>query len=140
MNNQTFIRDCMRGAITRDRKHGNLIYRGGVLYSYGEHYPLAVKINGRWIVNDARYSNTTRRHICYAKYLADAAIPFRAIQNGWGTGRFSSSSEDMRDQAEHIMRVAVEKLVKLRSNAHRKREQYMEDIAQARRVLDIVGA
>lgn len=33
-----------------------------VVYSYGEHYPMFVCINGHWFENDDGYSRTTSRH------------------------------------------------------------------------------
>lgn len=47
------------------RRHNTVFERGGVLYSYGEHYPLARRYdqnNGVIIVNSNGYSNTTATH------------------------------------------------------------------------------
>jgi len=33
-----------------------------IVYSYGEHYPMFVYINGHWFENDDGYSRTTSRH------------------------------------------------------------------------------
>jgi len=39
---------------------------GRTLYSYGAHWPLAAWINGRFHINDARYSVTTSKHRSFA--------------------------------------------------------------------------
>jgi len=33
-----------------------------VVYSYGEHYPMFVYINGHWFENEDKYSPTTSKH------------------------------------------------------------------------------
>jgi hypothetical protein len=33
-----------------------------VVYSYGKHWPLFAKINGRWIENENRFSVSTSKH------------------------------------------------------------------------------
>jgi len=33
-----------------------------IVYSYGRHWPLFAKINGRWIENENRYSVSTSKH------------------------------------------------------------------------------
>jgi len=46
--------------------NGQFYTDGRVLYSYGEHWPVAAWINGRLHVNDARYSTTTSKHRSFA--------------------------------------------------------------------------
>jgi hypothetical protein len=45
-----------------DRHYGNLLTEGGVLFSYGHHFPLAVPIPGGYLLNGDRYSVTTTQH------------------------------------------------------------------------------
>ncbi len=33
-----------------------------IVYSYGEHYPMFIHINGHWFENDYGYSRTTNKH------------------------------------------------------------------------------
>lgn len=48
--------------------NGSLYHVGNELYSYGNHYLLAIKLNnGGYLVNTDRYSSTTNKHKCYAK-------------------------------------------------------------------------
>ena len=42
---------------------GSVYFRQGVLYSYGEHFPMAFKLSdGRYLINGDRYSVTTSAH------------------------------------------------------------------------------
>ena len=55
-------------AFKPDTRHGNLFTDGnGTMYSYGHHYPLLFKVNGLSFVNVRGYSNTTAKHISYAR-------------------------------------------------------------------------
>lgn len=74
MDNKTFIQQCVRGEMKDGRRANNVIFRGGVVYSYGTHYPLLIPIAGRWIVNEHGYSTTTARHISIARAYANYSI------------------------------------------------------------------
>lgn len=43
----------------------------GIVYSYGAHYPLAFRVAGLDFINTVGYSNTTQRHILWAKQALD---------------------------------------------------------------------
>lgn len=43
----------------------NMFFEGNVIYSYGHHFPIAIKYNGKLLWNDDRYSNSTARHQSY---------------------------------------------------------------------------
>lgn len=48
--------------------NGSLYHVKNELYSYGNHYLLATKLNnGGYLVNTDRYSSTTNKHRCYTK-------------------------------------------------------------------------
>lgn len=50
----------------------------GDIFSYGYHYPLLFEVAGQWFINDAGYSNTTARHIYWAKQaLGYSATPVK---------------------------------------------------------------
>jgi hypothetical protein len=51
------------------------------VYSYGRHYPLLVNISDKWILNDRGYSNTTAKHISYARSYADYVMAMGSEQN-----------------------------------------------------------
>lgn len=43
----------------------NMFFEGNVIYSYGYHFPMAIKWNGYVLYNDERYSVSTCKHQCY---------------------------------------------------------------------------
>jgi len=73
---------------------GHIFYEGDRLYSYGHHFPLAVKCqNNGYILNGDRYSNTTSHHQWLTRDVADShrrnttgegthhcIIPFSSLQ------------------------------------------------------------
>ena len=40
----------------------NFYFRGNIIYSYGRHFPVAIKYAGRLLFNEHRYSVTTSKH------------------------------------------------------------------------------
>lgn len=51
-----------------ETSNGSLYHMKNELYSYGNHYLLATKLNnGGYLVNTDRYSSTTNKHRCYTK-------------------------------------------------------------------------
>jgi len=40
----------------------NLFIEGNVLYSFGRHYPLAIRFSDGWAINTEGYSQSTSRH------------------------------------------------------------------------------
>lgn len=78
---------------TRFFTGGNIYYEKDVLYSYGRHFPLAVRCKNGYILNGDRYSNTTSGHQSLTRSLAEnhnqetsnrkthhCIIPFSALQ------------------------------------------------------------
>ena len=67
---------------SKDAKSSGMIYMNGVLYSYGTHWPLAIRtsfdgINGVY-VNMTKRSITTQKHVnLVTKALTQADIAFR---------------------------------------------------------------
>lgn len=64
---------------------GNLFFEGDILYSYGYHFPLAIRVGSLYILNGDRYScTTTTKHQSPLFNLVDNAqrveIPFSALQ------------------------------------------------------------
>ena len=43
----------------------NMFFEGDTIYSYGYHFPIAIKWKGYLLFNDDRYSNSTARHQSY---------------------------------------------------------------------------
>ena len=74
MKNIDYIQD---NAFKPSTSHGNLYTdSNGTMYSYGYHYPLLFKVNGLSFVNVRGYSNTTAKHISYARPLAQFEVKF----------------------------------------------------------------
>lgn len=64
---------------------GNVFFRGPILYSYGYHFPMAVRHpSGLYIVNGDRYSPTTSKHQSYLFSTIPnnqrVQIPFSALE------------------------------------------------------------
>ena len=63
MNNKSFITDFLNNQYRTDKKNSNLFYENFILYSYGYHYPLCIKLkDNHFIINNSGYSMTTSRH------------------------------------------------------------------------------
>ncbi|HEY5631627.1 MAG TPA: hypothetical protein VIR31_05830 [Nitrososphaeraceae archaeon] len=61
MKNQEVINNFIMGN-TEKGKGSNLFFENDVLYSYGYHFPLCLKINHAFIINSNSYSMTTAIH------------------------------------------------------------------------------
>ncbi len=84
MRSQSSLVDRFRtGAVTGSASH--MFIEGPVLYSYGHHFPLAVK--GKWgsdlkyLLNGDRYSSSTsqQQHLCIRSLTPNVQIPFSAL-------------------------------------------------------------
>jgi len=61
--NQEVFHIFASGTQSQGRSHnGNVYFDGDVLYSYGSHFPLAIKYKGRVLLNGDSYSVTTSKH------------------------------------------------------------------------------
>lgn len=70
MKNETIILKFINGEVKGRTK--NLFIEGEVLYSYGYHFPLCLRLNDlnggyKFIVNKSKYSMTTSRHQGYLR-------------------------------------------------------------------------
>lgn len=95
MDNKEFIEswfDCKVNNQRVKRHHyGHLYADDDGVYSYGQHFPLAVLCENGFLLNGDRYSNTTTTHqsltrsacmeICAANNLKFAVIPFTVLNN-----------------------------------------------------------
>lgn len=92
MNNQSIIHYYFNAeGGPRDRHCGHLLIEGGVLYSYGHHFALAVAIKGGYLLNGDRYSVTTSQHQSIVRHEARECggrvclIPFSALAQALDT-------------------------------------------------------
>lgn len=69
MTTQEFITKTYNTKATKERRCSSVFtdYEG-IVYSYGYHYPLAFHIKGLDFVNEIGYSNTTAKHINWARH------------------------------------------------------------------------
>lgn len=76
MTTKDFIKQAFYGN-TKMQKCSS-VFRDGDnnIYSYGYHYPLLFRVNGKVILNDRGYSSTTGRHIMWA----NQAVNYTAIK------------------------------------------------------------
>ena len=68
MTTAEFIAKTYNTTATRERRCSSVFtdYQGTV-YSYGYHYPLAFRVAGLDFINEQGYSNTTAKHIAWAR-------------------------------------------------------------------------
>lgn len=68
MTTAEFIKKTYNTTSTRERRCSSVFTdEDGVVYSYGYHYPLLFKVEGLDILNVNGYSNTTAKHINWAR-------------------------------------------------------------------------
>jgi len=84
MDNFTFIRDIANGTRTKPGRCGHIFYESGIVYDYGYHYILMVKIGNKWIYNTRKYSSTTARHQSYARQCSAFGMNIPNVQNMGG--------------------------------------------------------
>ena len=66
--NQEVFHIFASGTQSQGRSHnGNVYFEGHTLYSYGSHFPLAIKYNGSFLLNGESYSITTSKHQSQAR-------------------------------------------------------------------------
>lgn len=61
LTNQQIFREFVNGTQNAKTAHGTLYIENGVLYSYGKHWPLAVKVKETFYINGSKYSRTTSK-------------------------------------------------------------------------------
>jgi hypothetical protein len=69
-----------------DGKGNNMFVEGDVIYSYGHHFPIAIRMkNGTFLCNEDKYSVTTGKHKSYVRRY----IPSKML--------ISSNTKEMKD-------------------------------------------
>ena len=83
----------------KEAKTEHLFIEGRVIYSYGYHFPIALKLNNNiFIFNSDRYSNSTAKHKGYCKRAIGS---FKIIE--MNTARIKDLiSQDIKDINEVI--------------------------------------
>ncbi len=127
MTTRDFIGKCVAGQVKAGKSCSSVYFDGEHVYSYGTHYPLLVNVAGRWILNDAGYSNTTAKHINWASGFAD----FRLALSGGNTDKKS-----LLVQAVEQWGTFSEQLKNLRAGAFRKQEFLTHRIAELDKTIN----
>lgn len=61
-SNREVAEAFVRGAHSFRNGKNTFYCDDGILYSYGPHFPMAIQLDGMWLVNCAHYSPTTNQH------------------------------------------------------------------------------
>lgn len=78
MNNRQVAEAFARGETKGNGN--NMFIENNVLFSYGYHFPLAVRVAGGFLFNVDRYSNSTSKHQCHVR-AAFAKSGLRVIES-----------------------------------------------------------
>ncbi|MGB3479897.1 MAG: hypothetical protein WBB67_12140 [bacterium] len=95
MNNQEFLKSWfdvkVKNKQVRRHRYGHLYADEDAVYSYGDHFPLAMPCDNGFLLNGDRYSSTTSSHqsltrsvcldACKDNNLRFAVIPFTVLNN-----------------------------------------------------------
>ena len=107
MKNINVINEFVNFGIDEKIKAENLYFEQDVLYSYGSHFPLCIRLKDFWLINKNSYSNTTSTHkghlireVSNAENFKDAE---KQIKNGEITDiKFLSTAELKEIVLEHL--------------------------------------
>lgn len=111
-------------------RHNGSLMQGadGTIYSYNTHFPLVVKASGYCFINDAYYSNSTRRHQSWAKQASNG-LPFdyrfskySPIEKGWYIYIQSALRNELKDLKNKIQDLSPRAFAKKRDFLFRQSE------------------
>lgn len=123
MSTREFIERCVNGYQTTRKAVSSVLYENGVIYSYGYHYPLLIKTRIGWILNDRGYSNTTAKHINWARGFSIGSVNFYT---------YSPNDEGVIQSIIDEMKSLQDKKVSLSSRAWKQKEVIDERYKQLR--------
>ncbi len=122
MTTRGFIEKCVNGYITGNKHCSSVFCENGNIYSYGYHYPLLIKTDAGYVLNDKGYSQTTSKHISWARPFSIGAIHFYHNATPNKDGVILSINEEI----EQLM----DKRQTLSQRAWKQREQIINRLAQ----------
>ncbi len=80
MKNKELVKAFIEGKTAL--KGSNTFIKGNVLYSYGEHFPMALRLDNDgdffFVVNSDKYSHSTSRHQSYLSQIGDKKFMFKS--------------------------------------------------------------
>ena len=113
----------------------NMFFEGNVIFSYGYHFPIAIKWNGYVLYNESTYSSSTSKHqhyvICACSHMD---IGRCADLRGWNTWE-NRPTEGFIAGNFKLWKSEIDELVKKMATA-RKPEKWLSQIL---RVVEKVG-
>lgn len=124
MTTRKFIENCVAGLYHHEKRVSSVFTDGVNIYSYGYHYPLLVKTSAGYVLNDRGYSNTTAKHISWARAFSIGAVHFYHNSNLTDNGVLASIADEMQQLED--------KKNSLSQRAWRQREIILERLADLR--------
>lgn len=105
----------------------HMFFEDNIIYSYGYHFPIAIKWNGKVLFNDQRYSNSTSKHQNYVLgACSHMDIVYCATLKHWDTWA-SKPTKGFIDDNLHLWEHEVDGLVSSMAVA-RKPEIWLDKI------------
>jgi len=95
-------------------KTKHLFFENNILYSYGYHYPLCIKLLNGYVVNLNGYSNTTARHksiLCYALNNTN----FKVLEKNKPNNIVLLDTEQMKKLIEQIKELNINSIEDLKN-------------------------
>jgi len=80
----------------------NMFVDGDVLYSYGHHFPLLVRLEWGYLQNADRFSITTSTHQNLTARYADALVPFSALAEALDVRRSRWDYDDLLSRLDEL--------------------------------------
>lgn len=90
LTNEGCVEEYVRGnadeGYAQGEHNSNVFFIGDTIYSYGTHFPMAIRLSGgMYLVNADTYSPTTSKHQCYVRRnipkTRQILIPFSSLRN-----------------------------------------------------------
>ena len=103
-------------------KTRHLFYEENILYSYGIHFPLCIKLLDGYIVNSNGYSNTTARH---------KGLLIRAITN---EGNFTELNKNKKDYP-NIVLMTTDEIKRLIDDIKWENRRKVETIKELKNIM-----
>jgi len=92
----------------------NLFFEDDILYSYGYHFPLCIRLIGGWVINLNGYSNTTARHkglLCYALNNTN----FKELENNKPNDIILLNTEQLKNLIPRIKELNIKSIEDLKN-------------------------
>lgn len=134
MKTQDFIAKHLNTTDGKERTCASVKTDGkGNFWSYGEHYPLIVNIDGHFFLNTAGYSSTTGKHIRWASPFCNCVYDYNFMKN-----KASLSAKNILAAIKDEIVDINNKLGNLTARAFNKRERLTSRLAQLQHSENVI--